>query len=311
LRRVAFVNASSGKILGNRVLQNRLEAACNDRAQLVNVSSEQELVSAVKSLPSTPELELGILGGDGTLMRVMSCLYRVRGPDRLPVIVPVPFGTVCTTSTRWRVGRSPWRVLDAWLHHRAMILRRKRTLAITIDGCAHIGCTVGTGLVARFFEHYEALGAHGLRTASKIAIASFFGSFVRSPLSRSIMQPTECSLFADGSAVGASPFTLIVSSVFADVGLGIKVTYRAAEDPERIALVSSSLPAQRLGPQFWRVLTGRPLIDPNGVNALVRQWALTFPTRGSVIIDGDRLPVQSLDVAPGPIWSVLTPAPHD
>jgi hypothetical protein len=304
------VNASSGKISRNRAALGKLEAACDGYARLVAINCEQDLVTAVRALPRTPTLELGILGGDGTLMRVMSCLHRERGPDGIPVIVPVPFGTVCTTSARWNVGRSPWRVLESWLRRPAMILRRKRTLSVTLDGTEYVGCTVGTGLVARFFEHYEAKGASGMWTAFGIAAESFIGSFIGSPLARSVMQPTECALFADGNPVGASPFTLIVSSVFEDVGLGIRVTYRAAENPERIALVSSSLAARQLGPQFWRVLTGRPLLDPNGVNRLVCQWALEFPESGSVIIDGDRLVAHAIDVQPGPTWSVLTPAPH-
>jgi len=292
-------------------LSNRLYAACDGYVKLLPVGTESELLAQVKELPRQPGLQVGVCGGDGTLMRVMSCLNRVLGPDALPVLVPIPFGTVCTTCARWNAGRAPWRNLRAWLSHPALILNRQRTLSVTLDGTEHIGCTVGAGLVAQFFEHYESAEAPGVGTACKIAVKSFLGSFVSSPFSRSIMQPTECQLLVDEQTVPMRHFTLIVSSVFKNVGLGIQVTYRAGNDPERIALVSSSLPARQLGPQFWRVLTGRALRDPNGVDRQVKQWTMRFRGTSSIIIDGDRLTAHSVAVRPGPVWSVLTPAPHE
>ena len=289
----------------------RIEAVCRGRAQLIVAGGERELDEQIDRLPRDPGLEVGVLGGDGSLMRVMSCLYRVHGPSFLPLIVPVPFGTVCTTSRRWGADRSPWRTLVAWLHRSAMILHRRETLCVTLDGTPVIGCTVGSGLVAQFFEQYEALGARGFWTACRIAVQSFVGSFVSSHYSRSIMRQMECRIMADDEPVSTPRFSLIVSSVFKNVGLGIRVTYRAGDQPDRVALVASSLPATRLGPQFWRALTGRALVNPYGVDRLVSSWSLTFPEPGPVIIDGDRFQVHSMTVRPGPVWSVLTRARHE
>lgn len=308
MSRVAFVNLSSGKLAKSCTAQIRLRAACEGHARLVVIDSESELVTQVAALSRDSRLQLGILGGDGTLSRVMSCLARLRGREYLPVIVPIPFGTVCTTSTRWGAGNSPWKTLGAWLHEPAMILNRRETLLITVDGVENVGCTVGTGLVARFFEHYEAMGAHGLRTATRIAAESFFGSFLSGSMAHSVMQPVHGLLSVNGQPIDARAFTLIVSSVFKNVGLGIKVTYRAGDEPGRVALVTSSLPARRLGPQFWRVLSGRGLRDANGVDRLVDYWRFDFSTQGSVIIDGDKRSAQSIQVRPGPVWSVLTRA---
>jgi hypothetical protein len=165
---------------------------------------------------------------------------------------------------------------------------------------------VGTGLVAKFFERYEALGAGGVVAAGRIAIESFLGSFVASKFSQSIMRPLDCRITVEGQQTTPKHFSLIVCSVFKDVGLGIKVTYRAGDEPDRIALVTSSLPARQLGPQFWRVFSGRALRDPLGIDRLVRDWSLQFDKSGPIIVDGERRNVHTLRVRPGPTWSVLT-----
>ena len=262
-------------------------------------------------LPERPDLQVGILAGDGTHMRIMSALLKVRGSERLPMLISVPFGTVSTISRRWGAGMSPWRVLSTWLGHVPMVLHRQPTLSITIDDREELcGCTVGTGLIAQFFEQYESIGGGGAGTAFRIAAQSFLSSLVSSAYSRNIMKLLECRLAIDGKVIDPRQFSLIVSSVFKDVGLGIKVTYRAGRESDRVALVTSSLPAGKLGPQFWRVLTGKPLIDPQGTDCLSREWSLEFEERGPVIVDGDRFNVKSVRVRPGPTWSVLTPIKH-
>jgi hypothetical protein len=240
-------------------------------------------------------------------MRVMSSLFRVFGPSQLPLLVPIPFGTVGTICRRWRAGNSPWRALASWVRREPMVLRRQESLSILLDESEQlVGCTLGTGLVAQFFERYESLGAHGFLPAGRIALQSFIGSFVSSPFARSLMQPLYGRVSVDGNEILPRQFSLIVSSVFKDVGLGIQVTYRAGNEHGRIALVTSSLPARRLGPQFWRVLTARPLVDPEGINALVREWSLQFAQPSPIIVDGNRFSARTLRVRPGPTWSVLT-----
>ena len=305
---VAFVNTSSGRHLRRVETVQRIKDLCEGRATLRLVDSDASILEQVNQLPSGADIQLGILGGDGTHMRVMSSLLKIRGPERLPMLVSVPFGTVSTISRRWGTGNSPWRVLSAWLSREPMVLRRQPTLSITIDECdARCGCTVGTGLVAQFFEQYESMGGGGAGTAVRIAVLTFLSSLISSAYSRNIMKLLECNIAVDGVEIETRLFSLVVSSVFKDVGLGIRVTYRAGNELDRIALVTSSLPAGQLGPQFWRVLTGRPLVDPQGTNRLVHEWSLKFEHCGPVIIDGDRFSVASLRVRPGPVWSVLTP----
>lgn len=304
---VAFVNAKSGRFFRDSSALGKVKALCRNRAELQEVSDDLQLAQKLTRLPERKGLQIGILGGDGTVMRVMTQLDKVFGPSRLPLLVPIPFGTMCTTSRRWGAGRTPFRTLDAWLNHEPLVLARQESLSVTIDDCEQlVGCTLGTGLVAQFFERYEALGAHGVVSAGRIAIEGFIGSFVSSEFSQSIMRPLDCRITIEGKEISPKHFSLVVCSVFKDVGLGIKVTYRAGDEPGRIALVTSSLAARQLGPQFWRVFSGRALRDPLGIDRLVCDWSLQFDKSGPIIVDGERRDVNRVRVRPGPTWSVLT-----
>ena len=304
---VALVNPQSGRLKRDSQLFAKIAEVCSGRVELRAVDSPDLLNQAVRDLPRGPHLEVGILGGDGTHMRVMSALNEARGPEQLPLLVSIPFGTVNTTHRRWNRKGSPLQVLATWLGREPMVLRRQPTLAITLNGHTRlIGCTVGTGLVAQFFEAYERAGG-GAAAAIQIATQSFFGSFISSEFSRTIMRPTQCAITVDGKPIEPTHFSLVVSSVFKNVGLNIKVTYRAGNAEDKIALVTSSLPASKLGPQFWRVLTGRALKDPQGVDCLTREWSVGFRDHGPLIIDGDRFDVEFATVRPGPVWSVLCP----
>lgn len=301
--RIAIVNPAAGKFLRQpRALQRVLDL-CHPTVRVVEAQSEAELITLLNH-QERPR-EVAIVGGDGTLMRSLSCLNQAYGRVQLPAILPVPLGTVCTTAARWGAYRSPWRALEHWIGRGDYCITPKPTLLARTEQHEYIACTVGTGLVAHFFEQYEQLGTRGLAGAARIAIGSFVSSLVSGAAAQSIMRGVECQLLVDDEPSEVHRFTLVVCSVFRDVGLGIKVTYRATGATDRIALVATGLPAAQLGPQFWRVLTGRPLRDPRLIDGLVRSFTLTFPESGPVIIDGDRLTVHKLQVTPGPMWPVI------
>src|SRR5664280_709822 len=130
---VALVNAKSGRFFRDPSVLGKVKALCSNRAELQEVTEDAQLAQNVTRLPERPGLQVGILGGDGTVMRVMTQLAKVFGPSRLPLIVPIPFGTMCTTSRRWGAGRSPFRTLNAWLNHEPLVLARQETLSVTIN----------------------------------------------------------------------------------------------------------------------------------------------------------------------------------
>lgn len=175
------------------------------------------------------------------------------------------------------------------------------------DGDARVGFIFGAGLVARFFELYDAKGAPGLATAAGITARVFAGSFVGGELARRVLMPASCTLFVDGAPIAEDRLSLLCASVVEDVGLGLRLTYRAGESFARFHVVGTALAQRALGPQMTRVLRGLPLRGAC-VDALAASVELRFPAgTGAYVVDGELVRGDRVVVRAGPVLEVLEP----
>ena len=117
-----------------------------------------------------------------------------------------------------------------------------------------------------------------------------------------------CTLTVDGALQQAHAYSLVVSSVVRDLGLSMRVLYRAGEDPQRVHLVASALGAKRLGPQMPLVLAGRALRGRDHVDTLAGSFRVTFTgDHDAYVLDGDMLRAPWVEVSAGPMLRILTP----
>jgi diacylglycerol kinase family enzyme len=242
-------------------------------------------------------------GGDGTFMRGLSALARAFGDAPLPTIGFAPAGTVGTIARNLglRGAGSGLRVLRAACRG-APAETSCPTLRIRDDhGGDVVGFIFGTGMVARFFDVYDAARRPGLTTAAGIALRVFVGSFVGGRLAKRILSPTGCRVSVDGVGRVGDAWSLVVASVLRDLGLHFLVTYRAGRDEARFHVVGSGLPPSRLGPQVTRVIAGRPLVGEPQIDELARSVRIDFaPAPGAYVVDGDVMTARSVVIEMGP-----------
>lgn len=278
--------------------------------EVVETSSLAELDAFAREQRATRSLVV-LAGGDGSLMAGVSAL--ARHTEVLPPIALVRGGTVGTVARNWSGAR--WaeepvkharRLLDDIAADRWSTVRRP-TLRIR-DETEHerLGCIFGAGLVARFFELYDAAGANGNADAAKIVARIFAGSFVGSRLARSVLDPAPCEIEVDGEPAAFRRLSLLVASVVPNLGLGMRLTYRAGERLDRFHVVGTPLGPRVLGPQMPLVLAGRPLLGER-VDTLATRISLRFPpARGAYVLDGDLLRADRITVAAGPVVDVVS-----
>jgi diacylglycerol kinase family enzyme len=307
-----IVNRKAKRLASDAALCTSLfAAAARGGARVHESRTWQELERLAREIADRGTDGVVLAGGDGSHMAGISALSHAFG-GALPPVALAPCGTVCTVARNFGIhgtARS-WtaRVVMAACTGTARI-EHKATMRVCDDsGRQRVGFIFGAGLVARFFEVYDALPRPGLAQAARIAARAFAGSFIGSPFSRQILAPTRCTIAIDGAAHGSPEWSLVLASVLRDVGLHLLVTYRAQASLDRFHVVASGQPPRALGPQMPRVLLGRPLRGEPHVDALARSLRIRFdaPT-GAYVLDGDVFSSGGVHVETGPSLPLLLP----
>src|SRR5262249_60288172 len=135
----------------------------------------------------------------------------------------------------------------------------------------------GPGLVAKFFEVCYAEGARGYAGAAGIVARVFVASFYGGAYARRVLDPLPCSIEVDGRALEPSAWSLVCAAVVRDLGIHMRVNYRAGEDPTRVHLVASPLSSRQLAPRAPLVLAGKRVVCAGHFEARVRGGTLRVP----------------------------------
>lgn len=289
-----------------------LERACQGAASLHLTQSLDDLQSLSQSLASRGTDYVFLSGGDGSFMAGVTALARAFGDEHIPRVALLPGGTVATVARNWGYVGRPETCLKKLLRRRGQLrtIRRPTLRVVSSHGGAEqsrIGFIFGTGLVAKFFDVYYREGAHGYPGAARIVARIFAESFVGGAYARRVLEPLECSLDVDGTPLPQQAWSLICAAVIPDLGIHMRVTYRAGEDHARPHLVASSLPPHRLGPRAPLVLAGKCIGGEGHFDNLVNRFCIRFPGAGPFVLDGDILHAEEVRVSAGPPLDVVEP----
>ena len=304
------INRAARHLRGDTPLYRTTLASANG-AVVHETRALSELDAVAEKIAKNGAKNVVLCGGDGSYMAGVTSLVKVFGDKEIPPVAFAPGGTVSTVARNWGLGGSletyATRILGAVQRGTARETRRP-TLRVRDDaGGDRIGFIFGAGLVAQFFDEYNAAPVQGYSGAARIVARIFAGSFYGSALAKKILTPVPCQLEIEGVPTRAKAFSLIAASVVKDLGLHMHLLHRAAEDARRVHLVASPLGPLWLGPQMPLVLAGKSLRGKNHVDALVGRFSITFRDEKSYVLDGDTMRARRIDVAAGPELRVLTP----
>jgi diacylglycerol kinase (ATP) len=316
MRLAVIVNPSARAFTRSPGLVSELRAlveARGGRASAFYVTRDlAELDEVAREIAGDERSVVALAGGDGTLMAGLSALALAHGDRPLPAVSLVPAGTVATVARNLGLGHRPLPALRALLEagDRARTTRQATLRVRTTRGSGEVeervGLIFGTGLVARFFDVYDERGARGLASALGITARVFAESFVGGPFARRVLEPLPCRIEVDGRELSPRAYSLVCAATVRDLGLHMRVTYRAGERPDRVHLVASSLSPRELGPRCPRVLAGRTIGGREHFDELVSSFLVHLGAEldgggeGPYVLDGDALKGRSVEVSPGP-----------
>ena len=293
--------------------------------------SQAELDAAMQRLADLGTDILAPCGGDGTLTATLSAAYRVFGPS-LPSFLPLAGGTINTIARNLGANEPPQQRLTKVLHslgqegglaHRlqATVLVRShgefplnfQTLGPRVDipqvSGERIGFLCSAAMGARFLAAYTATPHRGLLSASVLAIRTIASSLIPGggPLARWLFSPLPTELWVDGLRQPEPTYQLLIASTVPDVGLGMRVPWRAGSVTDRFHLIASSLSTVQNALQVPRMLRGEPLRGSPHLDTLAVTSTLRFEQPEPIVLDGELFCAQHLDLSIGPTLRVISP----
>jgi diacylglycerol kinase family enzyme len=306
-----ILNRNARRLAGGASALREALVGAAPGTRIHETSSLEDLEAVAARIAARGTACVVLAGGDGSYTAGVTALARAFGPHALPPIALAPGGTVSTVARNWglpgpsasyaaRLMRAASERTAEWVQRPTLHVRDDR-------GGDSIGFIFGAGLVSRFFEEYEASPHKGYAGAARIVARIFAGSFrpKSGGLAQKVLTPIPCTLHVEGERAAASSWSLITASVVPNLGLSMRLTYRAGGALDHFHAVASPLPPHRLGPQMPRVLFGRPLRNRDGIDALTRALDVRFPTDDAYVLDGELRRARGIRVQAGPPIRVL------
>ncbi len=298
---------------GSPVRRALLEAAARYGARVHETHSLLELGDVAQGLVERGTSGVVLAGGDGSSMAGVTALHGAFG-DAMPKVALAPGGTVGVVARNLNHGTRA--------SHRSAAARAERLVRAVCEGTAvetttatlrvrddaggdRVAFIFGAGLVARFFDAYDAGPRQGIAAAANLAGRALFGSIVGSDFAKKVLTPVACAVEVDGVERASRAWSLVLASVVKDVGLGVKATYRAGERNDRFHAVASTRGPRGLASQVPRVLAGRGMVGQDQVDALVERMRVRFDGAGAYVVDGDVVRARDVTVEAGPVVRVM------
>jgi len=249
-----ILNPLSGRIRRRRTkVRNCVDALpCADVRE---ASSFSGVNAALESCAAKQVDLLVIVGGDGTLQMVLTCLFDSKPFAEMPVLVVIPAGTTNMTALDLAAHGGPVRVLRRlrrWLQNPVSPrLVKRRAIHIRQTGCPDIygmffGAGVITGGVSYFQDRNRKLGMTG-ELATGVAVLRFLFDMLIGRTSP-IIKPVQIRLIGrDGDGQSKSCLFLL-GTTLERLLLGMRPYWGEEDAPLHVTWVSKS------PTRFWRSL---------------------------------------------------------
>jgi diacylglycerol kinase family enzyme len=307
-----ITNANAQSLIRDKDLAQRLQGIVGQDGLVYETHTLDELASAVRELHARKVDVLATCGGDGTNLSTLTEMVRTWTPANdttpaLPNFAILRGGTVNTVAGNVGLRGRPEEILERLVsrYRERKPLRSVPLDSVSVNGM--FGFLFGTGMPGRFFDAYYAGPTPGVGWAAVLAARTIASGLYGGKFSSWLFEALPAEVEVDGRKLDADRFTLIVAATVRNVGLGVKIAYRAGERPGHFHFLASSLPASRLVSQPDRVFRGLPLRGQPHEDTLARTARIRFREPQTYTLDGDLFRADTVELACGPRLSILTP----
>jgi diacylglycerol kinase family enzyme len=291
----------------DRRLAARLRAIVGADGRVFETRTLDAMSEAVAACRDLGVETIGVCGGDGTGLAVLSEVVARFPAARLPRILLLPGGRVNTVAADLGVAGTPEQLLGRFVRGRrsgAVVPGVERDL---LGVGPRRGFLFGAGMAGRFFEAYYGGPGPGVVWAGVLAARIFLSSLVSGSFGRRVFAPVEAEIVADGEPVPHDRFSLILAGAIASAGLGFRPTYRAGTVPGTFHLFATGMTPARLAWNTPRVRRGERLQGSPHFDLLVREASIRFAAPQPYVVDGDLFRDTEVLLQAGPRVTILRP----
>jgi diacylglycerol kinase (ATP) len=302
-----LVNANARALRGTDALATRLRTQLGGRGLLVETRAPEEVGPALLHLRRAGASVIALVGGDGSHPPLLDQLLQPQEGRPPPPLALLRGGTMNTVARNFGIRGAPEKLLAQLLAEVEMgVLRTCRRQLIEVNG--RFGFLFAAGMGARFLEVYYRNPQPHLRRALLVGARTLASALIGGDFATQLFQPIPIRMRVDGQARPHNRYRLLVAATVADVGLGMRVTFRAGETPGRFHLIASDLPMAALARQLPRVLGGRPLHGQPHLDELAASAQLHFDAPQPYTLDGDLFRAEKIEIRAGGTVEVVQPS---
>lgn len=302
-----ITNSNARGIAADPMLPRRLAQIGGRSTEVVETRSPRELHDALVRFADAGVDVIAACGGDGTNLAVITELIQIHGPESLPRLAVLRGGTVNTVAANIGIRGSPEDILTRLVACRNRGMEEPVVVRPTLCVNGSCGFLFGAAMAARFFEAYYGGPFSGLGWAAALAARVTASSLLGTAFARRLFAPVPARITVDGKRLPQELWTLLVAATVENVGLQIRVTYRALERPGRFHLVASGLPPFELARQLHRTFLSRSLSGGPHFDLLAGEVVIELERPEPYIMDGDRFHAARLVLRQGPNVKLCLP----
>jgi diacylglycerol kinase (ATP) len=292
-----IANPRALRMARDPMLVERLRAALGSQGMVAATRSIDELRAALDDFRAAGCDRIAVCGGDGTNLFVLTELAD-RWTDPPPIIL-LRGGTINLVAKNLGVRGEPEAILRRLLSGRRGGEAPRQAELDVIRVNDRCGFVFGAGIPARFLEAYYDGRGTGRPRAVALVARTLASALWGGPFARRLLEPTNVEIVADElRARGRS--NLILATSVRDVGLGLRVGYRAGRDAGRFHALALAAKRRDLWISLWPALRGRPLPMASSLDALARRLEITFPGPTPYLVDGEMCRGTTVRVEVGP-----------
>lgn len=295
-------NPRSGRNQRNPELVERLAWMLGEKGELAQPKSFDMLDACARDLRDRQVDVVCVHGGDGTLHKALSALFRAYAEDHegpledlvLPRIAILKAGTMNTQARNVGVKRKAepmlGHVVRTWQHDQPFAIEERRMLVV--DG-KHCGFLFGTGVLARFLEAYYEGDDASPSKAVRTLLRAIWGALTRNSFDAWLFRPDPYEVVVDGKAWAGPAYASVCAGTMADLGLGFQLFHRALANREHLHAIGATCSAWEIVKLLPRIYRGLPIGRPGIYDQAARRMEIRVAEGAEPVIpymiDGDFL----------------------